>query len=263
VKARLLHVSDLHAGTHEEREVEQALRRLVERTEPRLVVASGDLAHRGRREQLERAAALLRSLGPPVLAVPGNHDLPYTPARFFRPWAEFERVWDTTEPTFSLPGVQVVGLNSARPFRHQGGALNRGQLDRAGERFGAAEPGALRVAVLHHHLLGAPWRAARKRPVSRRNHVLRALVDAGADLILAGHIHQAAVSERHEFEVVGDEARTAVVAIAPALGRPRPRRLGEARGLHVHEADEEAIVVRTYRWSGNDWTVGAERRFIR
>ncbi|HYA09249.1 MAG TPA: metallophosphoesterase, partial [Gaiellaceae bacterium] len=215
------------------------------------------------REQLERAAALLRSLGPPVLAVPGNHDLPYTPARFFRPWAEFERVWDTTEPTFSLPGVQVVGLNSARPFRHQGGALNRGQLDRAGERFGAAEPGALRVAVLHHHLLGAPWRAARKRPVSRRNHVLRALVDAGADLILAGHIHQAAVSERHEFEVVGDEARTAVVAIAPALGRPRPRRLGEARGLHVHEADEEAIVVRTYRWSGNDWTVGAERRFIR
>ena len=263
MKARLLHVSDLHAGTHEEREVEQALRRLVERTEPRLVVASGDLAHRGRREQLERAAALLRSLGPPVLAVPGNHDLPYTPARFFRPWAEFERVWDTTEPTFSLPGVQVVGLNSARPFRHQGGALNRGQLDRAGERFGAAEPGALRVAVLHHHLLGAPWRAARKRPVSRRNHVLRALVDAGADLILAGHIHQAAVSERHEFEVVGDEARTAVVAIAPALGRPRPRRLGEARGLHVHEADEEAIVVRTYRWSGNDWTVGAERRFIR
>jgi len=263
VNARLLHVSDLHAGTHEEPEVEQALARLVERTEPQLVVASGDLANRGRRDQLERAAALLLSLGPPVLAVPGNHDLPYTPARFFRPWAEFERVWDTTEPTVALPGLHVVGLNSARPFRHQGGALTSAQLDQAAGRLGAAADGALRVAVLHHHLLGAPWRAARKRPVSRRNHVLQALVDAGADLILAGHIHQAAVSERHEFEAVGHEARTAVIAIAPGLGQPRPRRLGEARGLHLHEADGEAIVVRTYRWSGGDWTLGAERRFAR
>jgi 3',5'-cyclic AMP phosphodiesterase CpdA len=250
-------------GTQGEREVEQALSRLVERLEPQLVVASGDLAHRGRREELERAAQLLRSLGPPVLAVPGNHDLPYTPVRLVRPWAEFERVWETTEPTASAPGFHVVGLNSARPFRHQGGALSRAQLVRAGERLAAAEEGALRVAVLHHHLIGAPWRAARKRPVSRRNHVLRTLVDAGADLILAGHIHQAAVSERHEFEVVGDEARAAVVAIAPGLGQPRPRRLGEARGLHLHETDADAILVRTFGWSRGDWALNAERRFVR
>ena len=198
-----------------------------------------------------------------MLAVPGNHDLPHTPARLLRPWTEFERVWETTEPTASPPGLHVVGLNSARPFRHQGGALSRAQLARAAERLAQAAEGALRVAVLHHHLIGAPWRAARKRPVSRRNHVLRALVDAGADLILAGHIHQAAVSERHEFEVVGEEARTAVVAIAPGLGRPRPRRLGEARGLHLHEADADAIVVRTFLWSRGDWTLSAERRFLR
>ncbi len=261
--ARLLHVSDLHAGTHEEREVERALKRLVERVEPQLVVASGDLAHRGRRQQLERAAELLRSLGPPVLAVPGNHDLPYTPARFVRPWTEFERVWETTEPTASEPGLHVVGLNSARQFRHQGGALNRGQLERAAERLAASEEGALRVAVLHHHLIGSPWRAAHKRPVAHRNRVLRALVDAGAELILAGHIHQAAVSERHEFEVVGEEAHTAVVAVAPGLGQPRPQRLGEARGLHLHEADADAIVVRTFRWSRGEWTLSAERRFLR
>jgi 3',5'-cyclic AMP phosphodiesterase CpdA len=148
-------------------------------------------------------------------------------------------------------------------FRHQGGALSRAQLERAAERLAAAGEGALRVAVLHHHLIGAPWRAARKRPVPHRNHVLRALVNAGADLILTGHIHQAAVSERHEFEVVGDEARTAVVAIAPGLGQPRPRRLGEARGLHLHEADANAIVVHTFLWSRGDWTLSAERRFLR
>ncbi len=185
------------------------------------------------------------------------------PSRFVRPWAEFERVWETTEPTASASGLHVVGLNSARPLRHQGGALSRAQLESATERLGQAEDGALRVAVLHHHLIGAPWRAARKRPVSRRNHVLHTLVDAGADLILAGHIHQAAVSERREFEVVGDDARTAVVAVAPGLGQPRPRRLGEARGLHLHEADADAIVVRTFLWSRGDWTLRAERRFVR
>jgi hypothetical protein len=93
--------------------------------------------------------------------------------------------------------------------------------------------------------------------------VLRTLVDAGADLILAGHIHQAAVSERHEFEVAGDEARTAVIAVAPGLGQPRPQRLGEARGLNVHEANAEAITVRTFRWSRGDWAPSAERRFLR
>ena len=261
--ARLLHVSDLHTGTHEEPDVERALGRLVERLEPQLVVASGDLAHRGRGRELERASELLRSLGPPVLAVPGNHDIPHTPARFVHPWTEFERVWETTEPTASLPGLHVVGLNSARPFRHQGGALTRAQLGRASEQLGAAEAGALRVAVFHHHLIGAPWRAARKRPVSQRGRVLTALVDAGAELILGGHIHQAAVSERREFEVVDDGAHTAVVAVAPGLGQPRPRRSGEARGLHLHEADADSIVVRTFLWSRGDWMLRAERRFAR
>ena len=260
---RVLHVSDLHVGAHEGRDVEEGLARLAERLEPQLVVASGDLSHRGRLAQLERAAEFLRSLGPPVLAVPGNHDLPYTAARFTRPWALFERVWETTEPVASLPGLHVVGINSARRFHHQSGGLGGGRLERAVARLGEAEPDALRVAVLHHHLVGAPWRAANKRPLARREHVLHELAAAGADLILGGHIHQATVTERHEFEAVGAETRTTVLATAPGFGQPRPRRLGEARGLHVYEADSEAIVVRTYGWSGGDWTPAAERRFPR
>ena len=262
--ARILHVSDLHTGTREDREVEDALAALVERVAPDVVVASGDLTHRGRRDQHERAALFLRSFGKPVLAVPGNHDMPYTfPARFTRPWAEFERQWETTEPTHSSPTLHIVGLNSARPYRHQSGALRDDQLRRAAERLDAAPADAYRVVVLHHHMIGAPWRAARKRPVSRRNEVLRALVAAGADLILAGHIHQAALSERHEFEVVSGDVRAAVVSIAPGLGQPRPNRRGEARGLHVYEATADSLVVQTYVWRDDDWGLTATRRFPR
>ena len=244
--------------------MERSLAVLVERIGPELIVASGDLTHRGRRDQHERAARFLSSFGFPVLAVPGNHDLPYTfPARFVRPWAEFERQWQTTEPTHASATLHVVGLNSARPYRHQSGALRPEQLGRAAERLREAAEGAYRVVVLHHHMLGAPWRAPRKKPVAQRNRVLRALVSAGADLILAGHIHQAALSERYEFEVVGGDVRAAVVAIAPGLGQPRPNRLGEARGLHVYEAGAETLTVHTYIWRGGDWGLTAQRLFAR
>jgi 3',5'-cyclic AMP phosphodiesterase CpdA len=261
---RIVHVSDLHAGRREDADVERALAAFVAAASPELVVVSGDLTHRGRREQHERARRLLASLGPPVLAVPGNHDIPFLPpARTARPWAEFERLWGTTEPTYAAPGLHVVGLNSVRPLRQQGGALAEAQLERAAARLAQAEPGALRVVVLHHQLVGSPWRAARKRPVSRRDRVLHRLAQAGAELILSGHIHQSAVSERREFEVVGEDVRTTVVATAPGLGRPRPYRLGEARGLQLHEADDDAIAVRTHLWDGRDWALVAERRFPR
>ena len=125
-----------------------------------------------------------------------------------------------------------------------------------------APEGALRVVALHHHLIGAPWRS-RKRPVARRSEVLARLVDAGAELILAGHIHQGAVSERHEFEVVGGDVRGTVASIAPGLGQPRPQRRGEARGLHAYFAADGQLRVETYIWRDDDWALTAVRRFPR
>ena len=260
---RLLHISDLHAGSVEEAAVETSLQTLVERADPQLIAVTGDLAHRGRRREHERAAAFLRALGRPLLVIPGNHDIPYTfPARFTRPWSEFERQWETVEPVFRSDDLLVVGLNSVRPWRHQSGGVRRAQLERTAELLASAPDGSLRVVALHHHLIGAPWRS-RKRPVARRSHVLAALVDAGAELVLAGHIHQAAVSERHEFEVERDGLRGVTVSVAPGLGQPRPNRRGEARGLHVYEASKDSLFVETYVWREDDWGLTAVRRFPR
>lgn len=261
---RLLHVSDLHTGTTGDPAVEQALSTLIERVRPRLIVASGDLTHRGRLDQHERAAAFLRGFGVPLHVVPGNHDIPYTfPERFTRTFEIFERIWGTTQPVYNADGMLVVGLNSVRAWRQQSGGLRTSQLAWATEQFAGAPPGTFKVAVLHHHLLGAPWRS-RKKPVARRNSVLASLVDAGAELILAGHIHQGTVSERREFELStpGGE-RGATVSIAPGLGQPRPHRRGEARGLHVYEVSPASIAVETYIWRVDGWALTAERRFPR
>jgi 3',5'-cyclic AMP phosphodiesterase CpdA len=263
VPTRLLHVSDLHVGTAENSALEAALLALVEAQRPELLVASGDLTHRGREDQHARAAALLRSFGPPVLAVPGNHDIPYSlPSRFTRTFQRFERCWETTEPVYRSDTLLVAGLNSVRPWRHESGGIGTEQLRRAAAALATAPSGALRVVVLHHQLIGAPWRT-RKKPVARRNAVLAALGEAGADLILTGHVHQAAVSERREFEVAPVDARALVVAVAPGLGQPRPKRRGEALGLHVYQVEETALTVATYVWRDGDWAVTAARRFPR
>jgi 3',5'-cyclic AMP phosphodiesterase CpdA len=243
--------------------LERALTGLVERVTPELVIASGDLTHRGLRSQHELAANFLRRFDLPVLAVPGNHDIPLRfPARFTGTWKEFEREWQTTEPVHSTPGTHVVGINSVRPWRHQSGGVSGEQLARASERLRQGEPGALRIVALHHQMIGAPWRS-KKKPVSRRNHVLSQLVDSGAELIVGGHIHQGAVSERHEFEVITGDVRGVVISIAPGLGQPRPQRRGEARGCVVYQAAERSLSVETYIWRDDDWGLTAVRTFAR
>jgi 3',5'-cyclic AMP phosphodiesterase CpdA len=263
VITRILHVSDLHFGARDDPILERALAGLIAQIAPELVIASGDLTHRGRRSQHEIAANFLRRFELPVLAVPGNHDIPYTlPARFTGPWREFERQWETTEPTHAGTRAHVVGINSVRPWRHQSGGVSDAQLERATVRLERGAPGALRVVALHHQMIGAPWRT-RKKPVARRTHVLSRLVDSGAELIVGGHIHQGAVSERHEFEVISGNARGVVVSIAPGLGQPRPKRRGEARGCIVYSAYERKLSVETYIWREDDWGLTAVRTFAR
>jgi 3',5'-cyclic AMP phosphodiesterase CpdA len=267
---RVLQVSDLHTGTVEEPEVEEGLRRLVAETGPELVVASGDLTHRNESEEHARAARFLRSLGPALLVIPGNHDIPkFPPRRFTATFDRFLREWPETEPVYRSARIVACGLNSVRPWKQQGGALRRAQIARVAEVFAAAPAGALRIVALHHHLLGAPWRTA-KRTIANRSRVLGGLVDAGAELIVSGHVHQSSVGERREFEVLKAGEPTAhatAVVIAPGLGQPRPKRRGEARGLHLYEADGDSLRVLTYAWAPESeqsrWAQIADRRFPR
>ncbi|HUK45865.1 MAG TPA: metallophosphoesterase [Gaiellaceae bacterium] len=261
----ILHVSDLHFGARnglDDPVLEQAVGALIESARPALVVATGDLTHRCRPSEHEAAARYLHELGVPLLVVPGNHDIPlFPPGRFTHPLREFERNWGTDD-VHSSPELLVVGLSSITPWGHQRGRVLSGDLERAETRLRSVEPGVLRVVALHHQLAGAPWRS-RKRPVSGRSKLLDRLAGAGAELILGGHVHQATIAERREFEVVGGDGHTCVLATAPGLGRPRPRRRNEAQGVLVHRADETEIAVETHVWREGAWAPTGARRFSR
>ena len=260
---RVLHLSDLHYGAGNDEAIERGAPVLIERFQPELVIASGDLTIAAGKTSSRRRRGSSTPSGRPFWRFRGTTTsrIPFR-RRFSRSFREFESQWETTEPTYSSPSLHVIGLNSVRPWRHQSGGIRTAQLTRAEERLAAGEANAFRIVVLHHHLIGAPWRS-RKKPVARRNHVLGALVAGGADLILAGHIHQAAVSERREFEISHGSERSVVVSVAPGLGQPRPKRQGEARGLHVYEIEDDALHIQTYVWRDTDWGLTAERLFPR
>jgi 3',5'-cyclic AMP phosphodiesterase CpdA len=265
VAARVLHLSDLHIGHRESLEPLDALPELVARVEPELLLATGDLSHRGRPEQLERARGLLDAVGLPLLAVPGNHDIPYTfPARFTRTFEAWRAVFGEPEPLHSSPGLVVVGLNSVRPWRQQAGSLEDEQIAAAVERLRAAPPQALRMVALHHHLAAPPWRAKRKRPLSRRDDIVQAFAQAGAELVVSGHVHQVAIAERREFEALEEGGRSSLVLASVAgLGRPRPQRRGEARGVSLYDAEEGSLTITNYAWDGSRLVEVAQRRFAR
>lgn len=252
MNACAIHISDLHRGAREAPALDGALVTLCHELSPELVIASGDLSNRGRMVELEQAKELLDRLPVLTLAVPGNHDIPYTlPARVTHPWDRFNSVFGTTDPVLRTANAVVCGLNSARPWRHQGGRLAAAHLEAAVTTLGDAPPDALRVVVCHHHLAGAPWRASRKFPLKHRDVTLRALAAAGAELVLGGHIHQSTAVERHAFEALDDDARgSLVLATAPGFGRPRPHRLGEANGLHIVRWTAVEIMIETRIWRG-------------
>lgn len=262
VPARILQVSDLHAGAHDDSraDLEDAIRALVAAEGPEAVVATGDLSHRNRAEQHRGAGEFLRSLGPPVVAVPGNHDLPaFPPRRLLSPFDAFLAVWGETEPVYRSAGAVVCCLNSVRPWRYQRGALSAAQLERARAVFADAPPQTLRVVALHHHLTSAPWRTG-KRTVPKRSRTLAALADAGAELVISGHTHQSVVVERREFQHAPGGV---VLATAPGAGRPRPGRHAEAAGVHLYDADEHNLRIRTMAWVEGELVLVADRSFPR
>lgn len=186
----LLQISDTHFGT-EQPQVVEALLALAALQRPELVVLSGDITQRARPAQFRAAKAFVERLGAPVLAIPGNHDIPLFDlwARLTRPYARYAKVFGADlEPVHSSPDLLLVGVNTTRAWRHKNGEVSATQIDRVAQQLGAATPRQLRVVVVHQPVAVT---AASDRPDLLRGHpvALRAWSAAGADLVLGGHIH--------------------------------------------------------------------------
>lgn len=196
----LLQISDPHFGT-EQPAVVEALLRLADEIRPAVVVVSGDITQRARRAQFDAARAFVSRLSPPALvAIPGNHDIPLfnVVARMFHPYAGFERAFGTElEPAWHSDDFMVIGVNTTRASRHKDGEVSAEQILRVSKRLATASERQIRIVVTHQ-----PVHVLRGSEIHNRLHghadAIPAWSNAGADVIMGGHIHLPYIAPLHE-----------------------------------------------------------------
>ncbi len=266
---RLLHLSDVHFGRVNPALIAPMLR-AVEGLAPDLVVISGDLTQRARPAQFAAARGFLDRLPVPWMAVPGNHDIPLDRPfrRFFRPFGAYRRaIGADLAPVVDLPGLSVLGLNTATPRHWQAGRIAPARFLALLARVRAAKARNQIVAVVAHHPFSQPP-GTDKQLMTGAATALEALAAAGADLVLSGHLHHWAIAPLAAPE---GGARLLQVQAGTALStrergepndfalieisRGRAARLAIARHAAGPGGDFGAIARQVYVRQGDHWVL--------
>ncbi len=249
----LLQVSDPHFGT-EQAPVVAALERLAHALAPDAVIFSGDLTQRARPAEFAAARRFADRLGAPrLLAIPGNHDLPLynLTARVMAPYAGFRRAFGPElEPSLDTPRWLVIALNTTRPWRHKNGEVSTAQIEAVVRRLKTAAPAQLRVVVVHQPVAVSDVHDAHDL---LRGHgaAVRRWAEAGADLIVGGHIHLPFVLPLHDAA-----ARPATVGSEPLRRRLWAVQAGTAVSTRLrYQAGNSVNVIRREAQSGPTCTV--------
>jgi 3',5'-cyclic AMP phosphodiesterase CpdA len=262
---RLIHLSDLHFGAHDERLVEAVATRIDE-DKPDLVVASGDFTQRARTEQFQEACRFLgrlRDAGHEVLAVPGNHDIPLYDVfrRFLSPLTRYKKyIDDTLCPSFEMPGVAVLGINTARSLTIKDGRINREQIDFIRDSFSRTDADWTRVLVTHHPLFALPVSDGPElgKAIGRQELALDAVEELGVDLVLAGHNHRA--SAHDASDLVTRAGGTLVVQAGTATSI---RLRDEEQSFNRIEIDGENVTLTVFGWANDRFEAQEAKRYRR
>jgi 3',5'-cyclic AMP phosphodiesterase CpdA len=246
--ARLVHLSDLHFGAHDERLVE-AVERRIDALKPDLVVISGDFTQRARTEQFKDACRFLERLQRArheVLGVPGNHDVPLYDVlrRFLSPLARYRRfIDDNLCPFVELPGLAVLGINTARSLTFKDGRINQDQVAFIRETFSRTPRDSFRVLVTHHPLFALPVGEEVTRAIGRQELALDAIENAGVDMLLAGHNHHASIHS------AGDLVTRAGGALVVQAGTATSTRLREQeQSFNTIDVANASVTITVNTW---------------
>lgn len=262
---RILQLSDVHFGSHEPELVDAALA-MASELAPDLVVLSGDLTQRGRLREFAAARAFMAQLTAPVLAIPGNHDIPAFNQFALRVFNPFKRYRESVRPTLHdshlSPGIAILGLNSAMAFGPwfdwSRGGVNAAGRQLAREFFATVEPAALRVLTIHHPVIGRPNGPANRHLIEWRAPLLELLHELRIDLVLGGHYHLA-----YHGMVRREQPSAHHLVVAQAATACSHRRRGEANGFNVVDASHDALNITFHQWDGNRFAAWQDAQYQR
>ena len=258
---RIAHLSDLHFGAHDERLVEAVYRQMDE-LKPDLVVISGDFTQRARTEQFRDACEFLRRLrdrGHDVLGVPGNHDVPLYDVlrRFLSPLSRYRRfIDDSLCPFLELPGVAVLGINTARSLTFKDGRINSDQVAFIRETFSRTPSEAVRILVTHHPLFALEVGGEVGRAIGRQELALDAVEESGVDMVLAGHNHHAS---SHDASDLVTRAGGVLVVQAGTATSTRVRE--QEQSFNTIDLVDGSVTITVYAWKGAEFEPTDAQRY--
>ena len=258
---RIVHMSDLHFGAHDERLVE-AVDWEVDQLKPDLIVVSGDFTQRARTEQFRQACEFLEGLrerGHEVLGVPGNHDVPLYDVlrRFLSPLARYRRFIDETLcPFVELKNVAVLGVNTARSLTFKDGRINEQQVEFIRETFARTPSESFRILVTHHPLFAMRVGEEVERAIGRQELALDAVEESGVDMVLAGHAHHASSGD------AGDLVTRAGGVLVIQAGTATSTRVREQeQSFNVIEIGERLVTLTVHGWNGDAFRAMDSHRY--
>lgn len=245
----MAHISDLHFGAADAL-VAERLVESIDALRPDLIVVSGDLTQRARRNQFVEAKEFLDRLKFPKLIVPGNHDVPLynVIGRFTNPLENYRRyITSDLEPFFSDEELAVAGVNTARALTIKGGRINEAQIRAIRSRMLAAGENVLKVVVTHH-----PFDVAEGENenaiVGRAEFALPAIASCGADVFLSGHMHVSHVGHSTRRYDLPDGYSALIVQAGTAISS---RSRGQANSFNVLEFEHPSLTIRRFECSSS------------
>lgn len=190
----ILHISDTHFGT-EQQPVVEALEAHAREHGADLLVLSGDITQRARRNQFAAAQAFIHRMDDcgirQKLIVPGNHDIPLHNllTRFLCPYKNYRQfIGEQLEPVFENDELLAIGLNTTHPKRRKDGKVTEEQIHSVCERLSRCDPAKLRIVVAHQPFGSMAPSDLRNLQHGAREALLR-WAESGLDLVMGGHIH--------------------------------------------------------------------------
>ena len=228
---------------------------------PDFTVVSGDLTQRARRSEFAAAAAFLAELPGKALVVPGNHDIPlWRIDRRFRSALDSYRQQISQElnPLLVGPGLEILGLNTARSNVWKGGRISSEQTTLISEQFTDKGSGALKLLVTHHPFVSPPSDPGASI-VGGGERALEAAQATGVDLLLAGH--------RHESHAVGSRERHPYIErsmLAVLAGTAcSTRRRGEANSFNLIRGTSDELELEVWELRDTTFEIGFSQQFVR
>jgi predicted phosphodiesterase len=144
-------ISDIHIGApRAENDLRLVVNDINRRNDIKFVMATGDIAEKGRNSELELAKQILDSLKISYYIIPGNHDTKWSESGC----TKFVELWGNDKFQFDYQNVRHIGINSGIPWRGGGGHVSVESLQWLEEVLKQTSTTQEIIFYIHHPLDG-------------------------------------------------------------------------------------------------------------